>query len=263
MRLFKYALGTAAIGMVSGSLLVGGSLASYVRTGARDVQHAFQDAVPIDFELRRARDLIDEILPELRSQIHDIAIDEVEIARLRSDLDANVVRLEREQTSLAALKGLATETFVATDDSPQSVRPEVVEQLRRKLGLVQQIEQTVETQRQLVQRRQESLDAAVAMLEASRQRKVELDQKVEALAAQHRLLVASQTKCGRRCDSSRLSEADQLLDQLQERLQVATKVLEHEQAWGGEDFSAVDGGPEDSADVLAEVEQYLSGSKVH
>ncbi|MDG1896310.1 MAG: hypothetical protein P8J37_15515 [Fuerstiella sp.] len=81
-----------------------------------------------------------------------------------------------------------------------------------------------------------------------RHRKAELEQKVEALAAQHRLVQASAIESGKLIDGSRLSEADQLLNQIETRLAVAQRVLAHEQ-----DIFAVS-----TADELVDEEQLLT-----
>lgn len=91
-------------------------------------------------------------------------------------------------------------------------------------------------------------NAALAMLDKMRHRKAELEQKVEALAAQHRLVQASAIESGKLIDGSRLSEADQLLNQIETRLAVAQRVLAHEQ-----DIFAVS-----TADELVDEEQLLT-----
>ena len=63
-----------------GGLLFGKDLASYVRSSARGVRTVVKDSVPIEFELRRARDLLEDIIPEMRANIQLIAEEEVEVA---------------------------------------------------------------------------------------------------------------------------------------------------------------------------------------
>lgn len=70
-----------------GGLLFGKDLVSYVRSSAKSVQKAVKNSVPIEFELRRARDLLEEIIPEMHANIRLIAQEEVEIAALKTDID--------------------------------------------------------------------------------------------------------------------------------------------------------------------------------
>ena len=50
--------------VVVGGVLFGKDLSSYVRSTAKMTQDKVKDAVPIEFELCRAQDLLEEILPE-------------------------------------------------------------------------------------------------------------------------------------------------------------------------------------------------------
>src|SRR5215212_7147727 len=79
-------MGTAAAVLVGG-LVFGRDLASYVRSSSRCVSAAMKDNVPIEFELRRARDLLDDIVPEMQANIRAIAEQEVEIASLRGEVE--------------------------------------------------------------------------------------------------------------------------------------------------------------------------------
>ena len=66
-KMLKYgALGTAGLCLVGG-LSFGRDAASYIWSSAKSVQTAVKDSVPIEFELQRAGDLIEEIIPRYRS----------------------------------------------------------------------------------------------------------------------------------------------------------------------------------------------------
>ncbi|TWU48943.1 hypothetical protein Poly51_48470 [Rubripirellula tenax] len=104
LRWIKYSLGTAIALFVGGFLLLGANFTSYVRTSARSVQESVKDSVPLEFELRRARDLIEAILPDLQSQVRVIAQEEVAIAALQSDVIASTDRMEVEAKTLASLR---------------------------------------------------------------------------------------------------------------------------------------------------------------
>src|SRR3954447_25131323 len=81
-------LSTAAAAVVGG-IVFGSDLGSYVKSSARCVSTAMKDNVPVEFELRRARDLLDEILPEMQANIRAIAEQEVELTNLKSEIADN------------------------------------------------------------------------------------------------------------------------------------------------------------------------------
>ncbi len=226
----KYALGAAVAVFVGGFVLLGANFNSYVRTSARSVQKSVQDAVPLEFELRRAKDMIDNILPDLQSQVRVIAQEEVAIAALEKDVLASNDRLQDEQTALATLRdNMRVQQVSYSIGDRDFSRKQVADQMHQRLQRFKQGELALQTKTQLLEKRRDGLGAALAMLDKMRHRKIELEQKVETLAAQGRLLKASQVESGISIDGSQLSEADQLLDQIETRLAVAQRVLAHEQ----------------------------------
>src|SRR5689334_8100416 len=81
-------VGTAAALLVGGAVF-GTELGSYLRSSSRAVTSAVRDNVPVEFELRRARDMLDDIIPEMHANIRQIAEQEVEIANLKAEIADN------------------------------------------------------------------------------------------------------------------------------------------------------------------------------
>ena len=76
-----------ALGLTA-AVVFGRDAFSYVTSSTRSVRTAVKDAVPIEFQLRRARDLVDDIIPEMHANIRLIAQQEVEIDALKRDIEA-------------------------------------------------------------------------------------------------------------------------------------------------------------------------------
>ena len=74
-------IGALGLGL-AGGLLFGRDAVSYVRSTAKSLRTAVKDSVPIEFELKRASDLLDDIIPEMHANIRLIAQEEVEVAAL-------------------------------------------------------------------------------------------------------------------------------------------------------------------------------------
>ncbi len=230
LHVVKYSLWATAVLIVGGFLLLGANFTSYIRTSTRAVQESVQDAVPLEFELRRARDLIDAILPDLQTQVRVIAEEEVAIKALENDILASSQKLHEEKATLASLRNRMRVQQVSYPIGGRMVsREQLAEQLRARLERFQQGELAITTKSDLLKKRHDGLNAALTMLDQMRNRKLQLEQKVEMLVAQDRLLKASQVDAGIAIDGSGLSKADQLLDQIETRLAVAQRVLDHEQ----------------------------------
>jgi len=75
----KTILVTVVCLFLAGGLLFGKDLLSYVRGSAKSVQDVVKDSVPIEFELRRARDLLEEIIPEMHANIRMIAVKKMDL----------------------------------------------------------------------------------------------------------------------------------------------------------------------------------------
>jgi len=140
-RWFKMGI-VGAVGLcLVGGLLLGSDLISYVSTSARSVSSAVKDSVPIEFELRRARDLLEEIIPEMHANIRLIAQEEVEIAGLKSDIKESDRTLAEEEKRVQKLAGLLTTTqdkYVLGDR--RYSRQQVKEDLARRFDLLKEAE---------------------------------------------------------------------------------------------------------------------------
>src|SRR5262249_46455989 len=99
----------------AGTLLVGGAIFgrevfSYLNSSARSMQAIVKDSVPVEFQLRRARDLVNDIVPEMHANIKLIAQEEVEIESLKADIDQSQTQLAMERARVGKLRDvLATD----------------------------------------------------------------------------------------------------------------------------------------------------------
>lgn len=258
LRLIKYGfMGLLTVGVV-GFVIFGTGFVSMVSTSGIEARQAIRDSVPIEFELKRAQQLVEDILPDLQSQIRMIAQEEVEIASLQRDIEAAEKHLTTDRQMLASLRNDMKDTAVQTvsyrDGEQDSDRDRLKDKLAQRFQKYKQGELTLTSKKRLLEKRQAGLDAALALLDKMRDRKSELELKVEALGAQHRLVQASAIETGSTIDQSRLADADQLLDSIEKRLEVAERVLQHEQDLYVDPGM---GNLVDEESLLAELDEYL------
>ena len=91
--------------VVGGFLLLGSDFSSMIKTSARSIQSSVKQSVPVEFELNRAKEKINEILPDLQSQVRMIAEEEVSIARLEKEVQQDADRLDSQEKQLTDLRG--------------------------------------------------------------------------------------------------------------------------------------------------------------
>jgi len=91
------------------------------------------------------------------------------------------------------------------------------------------------------------------LLEKTRGEKRILENKIEALASQHRLVKAAAVGSKIHVDNSKLAQTEKLIAQIQKRLNVAERVLAHESRF-------VESIPVDTIveeDLVAQVDEYF------
>jgi chromosome segregation ATPase len=254
MKWGAYAAGGA---LILGGLVFGTDSMSYLRSSAKSVRSAVKEGVPLEFELQRARDMVENILPELRANVRVIAQEEVEIAHLRREISNATQKLESQRQSVSAFRNkLRGDEVTFVVHGRQVSRDQMTEQLASNFDRFKQAEATLVSKQRLLEAREKSLGAAQNVLERSRARKAELEQKIEALAAQHRLVQAQSVGTKVTIDDTQLARADKLISEIHKRLDTAQRVLAHEADLGDVDQTFIALGVNES-ELLAEVDQIL------
>src|SRR4029077_2045884 len=90
----KKALIGVAVAAVLSTLVFGRDAISYVKTFGSSARDAIKAEVPLEFEIQRARDMVGNLVPDIRKCMHVIAEEEVnvehlfkEIARAETDMN--------------------------------------------------------------------------------------------------------------------------------------------------------------------------------
>ena len=212
-----------------GGLLFGKDVVSYVRSSAKSVRTVVKDSVPIEFELRRARDLLEEIIPEMHANVRLIAQEEVEVAALNVDIAKSQDSMKEEKLRISKLRDALAEPKVqycfAGREYPRSY---VKEDLANRFERFKESELVFASKKRLLVSRQNSLQAAMQVLEQTRSRKRMLQDKIESLASQHRLVKAASVGSHIQVDNSKLAQTEKLINQIKKRLDVAERILAHE-----------------------------------
>ena len=229
MKVIKVVVGGALALFVGGFLLLGSDFTSMLKSSVGSVRQSVKESVPVEFELNRAKEKINEILPDLKSQVRMIAEEEVAISRLENEVRKDTDRVEAQKQQLSSQRQeIRTQKVSYTVGQMTLNQQQFTDHLKTRFDHFKQAELSLESKQKLLEKRKQGLSAAVAVLEQMRLRQSELKLKVESLAAQHRLIKASQIDSGTLVDGSQLSQADHLLDEIETRLAVAQKVMDYE-----------------------------------
>ncbi len=218
-------IGVAGFGLLGG-LLFGKDAISYVKSSAKGVRTAVKETVPIEFELRRARDLLEDIIPEMQANIRVIAQEEVEVAALKGEIAKNREGLSDEQSKIKVLRVTleqprAQYAFAGRNYSHDEVKADLAARFER----FKESEVVLTSKVKVLEAREKSLDAARQMLAKTGSEKRILESRIEALAGQYRLVKAATVGSKIQVDNSKLAQTEKLIAQIQKRLDVAERVL--------------------------------------
>jgi hypothetical protein len=214
---------------IAGFCVFGKDVYSYVTSSGRMLQQSVQDSVPFEFQIQRARHLLDELIPQMHANIKLIAQEEVEVVNLEKEIARERQSISEEKSRVQALrdalkKEKASYRFGGHDYS----RVEVVEELARRFEQFQTAELLLASKEKLLSNRQLALGAARKKLDTLRTTRLELAAQVEGLESQFRLIQAESASCQVQFDDSKLSQVKKVLSDLRKRLDVAQRVLAHE-----------------------------------
>jgi hypothetical protein len=243
-----------------GGMLFGKDVVSYIRSSAKSVQTAIKDSVPLEFELRRVRDLLEEIIPEMYANVRLIAEEEVEVAALNIDITRSEKSMEEEQLRIAKLRNALAEPQAQYCFGGRNYpRSYVKEDLAHRFERFKESGLVLASKRRLLMTRENSLHAAMQLLEQTRAHKRVLEDKIEALASQHRLVKAAAIGSRIHVDNSKLAQTEKLIAHIKKRLDVAERILAHESQF-------VQAIPVDAVveeDLLMQVDEYFQDREPH
>jgi chromosome segregation ATPase len=212
-------------------LFFGRDGASYVSTAVGRAQTAVKDSVPIQFELDRARQMIKDLDPEIRGNMHEIAKEETELDRLARRVENEREGLAKAKSAMLRLKGdLESDSgslyYAGRRYTEQQVRVDLVNRFERfKVN-----EATVGKLEQIMEARKSKLEAARQKLEEMLAAKERLEVEVENLEAQLKMVEVAQTASEFNFDDSQLSRTRKLLEDIRDRIEVAGKMVDADKA---------------------------------
>ncbi|NLE61084.1 MAG: hypothetical protein GX616_22280 [Planctomycetes bacterium] len=248
-------VGLTGLGLTAG-LLFGTDLGSYVWTSTKTVRTAVRDSVPVEFELQRARDLLEDIFPEMQANVGLIAKEEVEIANLRDEIQRGQSSLAEEKVRVTKLGDtLKAQRVRYVFGGLEYTHDQVKAELARAFDRYKEAEVVMAGKERLLDTRQKSLQAAMQMLERTRGEKARLEDRIAALDSQYRLVKAASTTSQVRVDNSKLAQTEKLIGDIKKRLDVAERVLAHEAKF----VQPIEIDVISEKDLLAQVEEHFNG----
>ncbi len=239
-----------AVALLS-SLAVGVPLASYTRCGVSWLRDSASDAVPLEWELKRARQMISDLKPEITDNAKRIAREKIEVVRLEKQLNETESRLASAQNDIerltSDLEG-GNEYFTYAGRTYTSVQ--VKDDLKNRFKRFKTRRATADKLQQMLTARQSTLSAAQHRMEEMLSAKRQLEVEVENLQARLGALRVAQTASELSLDDSHLSQTRRLLDEIETRIDVEEETMSVDAEYFGE-INLEDSGDENLLDDIA------------
>jgi chromosome segregation ATPase len=197
-----------------------------VRTSLGYVKDSVHETVPIGFQIDRARQMIRDLEPEVRKNMHLIAKEEVEVEKIQKQVNDLEARLTKEEEELKKLhvdvkSGKKSFEYGGRKYNAEQVRADMACRFDRlKTG-----QATLKSLREIHAARSKSMDAARQKLEGMLAARRQLKVDVESLEARMHLVAAAQTTSNYNFDDSQLGRVKELVNDLRTRLDVTERLV--------------------------------------
>ncbi len=256
--MFRRVLFWGIAGTAVAVLVFGKHLHSYVGTAAGWVQDSVKQSVPMEFEIDRARNMVKDIMPEIRKNMQIIAKEEVEVERLGQQIDQLGKKQEKDRADLTSLRDNLSGGGVSFKFAGRSYTVDQVKgDLANRLERYKTSDATLASLHDMQSARQKSLDAAREKLDQMLAQKRQLEVDVENLEARLKMVEVAQTSSNYNFDDSHLGNLKELIGDLRTRLSVEEKMVNVEGKLQGE--IPVDQPANATDNIVERVTEYLDG----
>lgn len=224
----KLVTGTALLGL-GAYLWMGTSLGSYARTAYAQVRGYIDGAVPIDFEIQRARKMSEDLVPEIHSAKRTILNEEVRLARLHRDIEQMTKNLDGEKVALLSLRQQLAQNLTSYKIGSENYSRQAVEnELNRRFNSFRHADEVLKVKREIVASRETALRAAKEKHDKLLEGKQQLEAELAALEARHKLLEVKKMASTLTVDDSQLAQVRGLMASINDRLAVEAKLAEED-----------------------------------
>jgi len=222
----KLILGGLAAGVLT-VMVAFTSARSYFMTAYNDVKGNLKGAVPLEFEIKRARTLVKDVGPEINHYMHVIAVEDTAVDKLKKEIAEGEKFLATKESEVRKLAGHLKNNqseyqFASRTYTAEQVKTDVSARLAtckaKKAELTSRRAQLAAKERVLAAARQKlhSMDA----------KKRELEAKIEMLEANLEEVKARETATDIAVDDSELSRTKELIDEIDTQIQIRKKMVD-------------------------------------
>jgi peptidoglycan hydrolase CwlO-like protein len=223
----KALIGTGVTAAIA-AFVFGTNVLSYAKTGARSIRESVKSEVPIQFEIKRAHKVVQDLVPNIRQCMHVIAEQQVDIEHMTAKMDRREEEMNKQEQQILALRGdLDTRTSFVYADETYS-KAEVQQDLATRFDRFKAAKESLRRDKQILAARQKGLRANQRKLDDMIAARKDLEVELEQLEARMKTIEATEVASELEFDDSQLSQAKKLIRSLNKQLDVKVKLLDAE-----------------------------------
>ncbi|MDF1744641.1 MAG: hypothetical protein P1V19_13175 [Gimesia sp.] len=251
----KFVIGAAVLATL-GTFVFGRDVVSYMKTAGNSVRQAVKAEVPVDFEVERARKMVEDLVPDIRRCMHVIAEQQVDVESLQNEIHESELAMKQQKEAMFTLRSdLESNDTEFVYASRTYTKDEVRNDLSQRFDRFKIATDTVKRNTQILKAREKALDANREKLENMLSAKMDMEVQIEQLEARLKSVQAAETVSNLEIDNSQLTRAKSLIKDLNKQLDVKEKLLDAEGKFTG--LIPVDTKVEEKRDVVKQMDEYF------
>jgi len=234
---------------------------SYVWTAFKEGRAYCKKQVPVEFEIKRAKDMLGNLEKLDDKLISALATEMVNKKKLEREVGEGDVALAMARDDLRA-RNDQFKTFTVSEKS-SAHRETVAIDLERRFKRFKTMEATLKTKKELLAQHDERVNAVKEQRDGLKAQRADLSSRIEGLETQVALLKAAEARSKHRIDDTQLSELSrvkELVDGLEERIEKSMTELQLREEIKGTQPTASPSFPVSSSGLVQEIDSYLSSS---
>ena len=215
-----------ALPVLIGGLLLGRPLLSYVGTAFSEVKTDAKDLVPVEWELKRARNMIGKLDPVIRDNRTKIVREEIDVAKLDRQINQNEELLTKNRDEILRLRDdLDSSETHYVYAGRQYTESQVRADLANRFKHYQTLEATTGKLKKIVDIRRNKLTAARVKVEEMLSAKRQLEVDVENLDARLEMIRVAEASSEFSFDNNKLAQTREVVEDITTRLDVTERML--------------------------------------
>jgi chromosome segregation ATPase len=222
--------GVLGAALAAGALYLafGTSAPSYVRTAFHKVRGHAHDAVPVQFEIDRARQEIARLEKPIKETREVYFRTEVETEQLEREVTATKANLEKEKTTLLALRDSVKSGDLKLTGNVRYSTEELNSELARRFDHYRNNSKFLVEKEATLKAKKKIMDAARQQLNNMRNQQREMTSKLNTIEARLQQIEATKQTNEFNFDDSALARAKENVSDLEKRVEVQARIAEVE-----------------------------------